>query len=146
VGLTPSKYHHQSRREIARTIAYLEDPKSHWRVIHAWDPAADDERPRRDAARLRALCARHGIELFVISFPELSHSRRRYGAGHFEAYLALLRETFPDAALLDLTDLLTDEEFYDASHPTLAGGERITARSAEFIASETGSRRIGVPR
>lgn len=140
VGLTPSKYHHQPRRDIAKTIAYLDDPKSHWRVIHAWDPVADDERPRRDAARLRELCARHGIELFVVSFPELSHSRRRYGAGHFEAYLALLHESFPGVPLLDLTDLLPDEDFYDASHPTLAGGERITERVAELIAREARAR------
>jgi hypothetical protein len=142
VGLTPSKYHHQPRRILERTIAWLDDPQSHWRVIHAWDPVPDRARVLADVGRLRALCERRGIALFVVAFPELSHSLQRYAPGHYEAYLALLREAFADVPRIDLTDLLPDEEFYDASHPTLAGAERITERAAELVAgaSAGGSR------
>ena len=125
------KWHHLSPLDKSR---YPEIARGQWLP---WKPREAAERIRADFARLRALADRHGVRLFVVNLPEGSwtlklHRRERFYADYF----AVVQEALGEVPFVNLRRYLEDDEFYDWSHPTRAGAERLTDRLAVFLGKE----------
>jgi len=105
-----------------------------WETIHAWEPARDRGRVTRELRLLLDYTSRHGIELYVVNLPELSWNRALYDRQRYDEYLDLVRSALGTTAFLDLRTFLSDDEFYDTSHPMWRGGIRVSKKVADFIA------------
>jgi len=134
IGLTPSRFHHRTPWKPEERRTYLEE--GNWRSVHGWDVARDRDRIHRDLAELVDFAARRGIALYVVNLPELSGNRALYQTGVYEAYLREVDKALSRTPFLDLRGFLPDENFYDATHLTLAGSVKVTDRVAQFIAAD----------
>jgi hypothetical protein len=105
-----------------------------WDTIHAWDPARDRDRVTRELRLLLDYTSRHGIELYVVNLPELSWNRALYNRQRYDEYLDVVRSALGATPFLDLRTFLSDDEFYDTSHPMWRGGIRVSKKVADFIA------------
>lgn len=132
-GLTPARYHFARGMPVEQKEPYLRTT-GNWPAVHKWDFLADHPRIAREAQKLVAFTRCHGIELYVINMPELSINRELYEPGVYEQYLQVVREAFGSTAMLDLRSLLSDDEFFDVSHPSLTGAIKISDRVADFVA------------
>jgi hypothetical protein len=141
VPLSTSKYHHLAPVPLQETLDYLAEKDTLWDMIFAWRTAEDRGRLAQDFAAWREFVDRHGIELYVVNVPELSHVRERYAEGESEARMAAVRAELGDTPFLDLRTFLDDDLYYDSCHPTLEGSRRVSDRIAEFIAAERARRK-----
>ncbi len=139
VSLTPSKYHHLSRRPIEGTKQWLVAPGSFWEEVHAWEPEKNQNQINKDLTTLIEFARRHGSELYIVNMPELSWNRILYPPGQYESYLAAVKDAIRDTPFLDLRTFLSDDSFYDSCHPTLQGSIEISQKIAEFIAQDHNS-------
>ena len=133
---SPYKYHHLRPLRHETITRWLNDPYGFWHAVHAWNPSDDASRIREDVRRLREIARQHGIALFVVNLPEHPENRAGYRPGRYERYLELLQESLGDTPFLNLRDMLSDAEFYDVGHATLAGATRVTDRVIDFIKTE----------
>jgi hypothetical protein len=129
----PYKYHHLRPMTRAVISGWMSDTNSIWYKVHQWEPERDAFNVSTRLTRLRETCHRLGIDLYVVNLPEHPMNRVRYQPGRYEAYLNLVRGSLGDTPFLDLRELLSAEEFYDAGHATLRGAIVVTDRTIEFL-------------
>lgn len=133
--LKPYKYHHLPPLS-----------KDHYRAHftrNRFGYTVDEKRAevRADAERLRALCRRNGVRLYVVILPSGPWLDDHYEPGFQPAFLELTRRAYGEERILDLTRLLGPHEFYDHTHCTKKGAERITRRVVRMIRSREEARR-----
>jgi len=127
-GLTPYKYHHLPRRDPAKYRRDFSGRYSEWSIEE------EEERLRADARRLHAYRERHGVRLLVVAMPRPTWYDDHFADEDFlEDWRGLLRGLYGGTGFLDLSRFLPDEEFYDYTHPTRAGGEKITREIARVL-------------
>jgi hypothetical protein len=133
--ISPAKHLIGKSGTEAQTRRWLTAPRNHWAMVHAWDPALDRERVTQEIRMYKDFAAKHGTELYVVNLPELSWNRELYRPGRYEAYLRLVKEALGGTPFLDLRTFLSDDLFFDDSHPTWEGGIRVSSEVGAFIAA-----------
>lgn len=110
-----------------------------WRASDRW-AIAEVQRAQPSAgqlARLRAEVAgaqRRGRRVVIVLAP--LHPRliaQHGGEAMIAAFGRSVAAAAPGARVVDLTHLLTAEEFRDATHPTLAGAQRLTTTVRDLL-------------
>lgn len=134
VALRPYKYHHLRPFPSEEHYAHFRslDP-----VPYTVD-GPDGQAVRTDAARLMQIVARNGAELYVVAMPEGAWMAPHYAGTFHDDYMELLRSAYAGVPVLDLRHLLGDGFFYDRSHATRAGGERISRAIADWMKESAG--------
>jgi hypothetical protein len=135
---SPYKYHQLAPLSRESLRGWLNAPESWWHLVHTWNPDEHRATVQSRIRRLRAFVERHNIALYVFNQPESSESRRLYNPAFYASYFSLMEEEFEGVPFLDLRELLSDEEFYDAVHATLPGARRTTDQVINFIKSQPG--------
>jgi hypothetical protein len=108
-----------------------------------------DPGDRRDAVlaaflRIREIASRAGARILVVNMPEGGWLRSGfYAPGYAEAYHDLLCEAAIGLPLLNLRGFLTDDEFFDWSHPTYSASLRLSAHVADEIARLDAGQELG---
>lgn len=97
------------------------------------DPGPDRVAIAGQLDRLVRFADRHGSELYFVDLPQSSVMRRDYFGSSYDEYRAWVSGLFAGERFLDLSDYLTDDEFYDLVHPTRSGAERLSDRVAAFV-------------
>jgi hypothetical protein len=115
-----------------------------WLARDEWAATEEDlfRRQRVQATRsqltlLRAELAgarRHGRRVLIVLAPLHPRVVALYGgAPMLAAFVQTVSAAAPGARIVDLTQLLTADEFRDVTHPTREGAGKVTARVAEAV-------------
>ncbi len=125
--LRPPKWHKLKELDKTRYPAVAAEMKRTWRRKL---PVKD---LRHDLRAIQDLCDRHGILLVGVDMPEASWMRSAYPEEFRRQYREEVRAALGDTPWLDLSELLTDYDFFDWAHPKRVGALKITEKVADFL-------------
>ncbi len=131
--LDPYRFAHKGPRPYWMVERFVKHPSKLWADVRSWDAREDSEQIRRDIGGLLAFCEEYDISLYAVILPMRSEVRGTFDDELYAAYVSEFRGALGETPFLDLTDFLTDEEFFDSAHPSRAGAVRVSRRVARLI-------------